>query len=87
MIRVLRYSVPVDDEWHEVRLAGEILHVATRSPDVVELWALSDGSSFLRRFRAFGTGHPLPTDRALEHIGSVFALRGELVWHLFEDVS
>lgn len=91
--RVLRYTVPVDDDWHEITLSGEILHVAIRSsqqmiaPDVVELWALADGNSFERRFRVFGTGQILPSDRAIEHVGTAFALGGELVWHLFEDVS
>jgi hypothetical protein len=87
--RVLRYEVPVDDEWHFHDLSGAILHVAARQPDVVEFWAYSSGGPTLTRaFTVFGTGHPLPEwatpDR---HRGSVITAGGALVWHLFEATT
>lgn len=39
--RVLRYEVPVDDQWHRVDLDVHdyIVHVASRRADTVEFWA------------------------------------------------
>lgn len=87
--RVLRYAVPADGAWHDLELAGPIVHVDTRSADVVELWAdaLVDESyrpvrATVRRFRVFGTGHPVPPEA--HHVGTALAAGGALVWHLFE---
>jgi hypothetical protein len=84
--RIYRYTVPLDDEWHEIALSGAILHVAARQfRDTVEFWALysDDKPDRPREFRVFGTGtgHPLTEDR-MEHRGT--ALIDELVWHLME---
>ena len=81
---VLRWEVPVDDQWHVFTLSGSIVHVATRRLDVVEFWSLEGDDvpgRHDRRFRVFGTGQPLPAE-ARRHIGT--ALAGQLVWHLFE---
>jgi hypothetical protein len=81
---IFRYEVPVDDEWHGVDLSGEVLHVDSRHPQVVEFWALHSGGPTVRRwFRVFGTGHPLPEGR-LHHRGTAVAPGGHLVWHLVE---
>lgn len=37
--RVLRYEVPVDDQWHRVEFVGDVAHVGCRTPEVVEFWA------------------------------------------------
>ncbi|MGH8576156.1 MAG: DUF7352 domain-containing protein [Gammaproteobacteria bacterium] len=84
---MLRYEVPVDDQWHTLELSGAVLHVDTRAPDVVEVWALDSGGPTLpRQFRAFGTGQRIPDGR-LRHVGSVITAGGRLVWHLFESDS
>lgn len=46
------------------------------------VWAIVDSDSPLetRRFRIFGTGHPLP--RAARHVGTYF--ESVFVWHIFE---
>lgn len=82
---IYRYEVPVDDQWHDFDLSGEVVCVAARQgPEVVEFWARVYSSyAEKRRFRVFGTGHALPED--VSHIGT--ALVGPLVWHLMEDVS
>lgn len=84
--RILRYEIPVDDQWHTLSFPGRVLHVAARQPDTVEVWALSGGGVFERQFRVFGTGHPLPTE-PMRHVGTTVAAGGALVWHLFERVG
>lgn len=73
MERVLRWEVPVDDEWHDIG-AGRVVHVAARSyrkrpGDLVEVWTLEvdyagDGSTAdlaMRPVTVIGTGHPAPS--------------------------
>ncbi|MFD3523875.1 hypothetical protein [Streptomyces sp. NPDC058653] len=84
--RILRFEVPVDDQWHAVQLPGPILHVACRKARSVELWALDSGApSEMRGFRVFGTGQPLPA--RVSHAGTALAPGGQLVWHLMETVD
>ena len=85
--RVLRYTVPVDDAWHEFWLTGEIVHVDSRSPDVVEFWAVdtTPAEPTVRKFIVVGTGHPWP-DHAGRCHGSAITAGGALVWHFLEMV-
>jgi len=79
-----RYEVPVDGAWHDLELGGDVLHVAARRPETVELWALAGLYPPRRRsFRAFGTGHDIPAAGQLAHRGTALA-PGGLVWHLME---
>jgi hypothetical protein len=81
---IYRYEVPVDDEWHEVKLSSEVLHVGCRTPDVIEFWAWRrDGLQIPRSFRVVGTGQPLATE-PMKHVGTTLVPGGELVWHLME---
>lgn len=84
---VYRQRIPVDDEWHTVRIAeGSELHAAARTEDSVDLWYLHDpaqpGAGVHRRFRIFGTAQPLPADAT--HVRSAVTPDGAIVWHLFE---
>lgn len=85
---VYRYEVPVDDSWHRLELSGEVLHVAARSVDVVEVWAKHTGGTKLNRyFTVVGTGHPWPhrgDPRHVKHVGTALIPGGALVWHLLE---
>ena len=80
MQRVLRWDVPVDDQWHDIG-AGAVVHVAARGyrerpGDLVEVWTLESspgagldpGDVRKRSVSVFGTGHLLPRDA--QHIGS-----------------
>jgi hypothetical protein len=79
---VYRYEVPVDDGDHTHTLTGPIVHVDCRRHGLVEFWAIHSGveRGAARRFRAYGTGAPVPPGH--RHVGT--ALDGPLVWHLFE---
>lgn len=73
MQRVLRWEVPVDDDWHQIG-AGRALHVAARTHrnrpgDLVEVWTLEEGpdagawGEIEGRFVTIvGTGHPVPAE-------------------------
>jgi hypothetical protein len=67
---------------------AEVLSVQVQG-DSVCLWAMVDteAAAEVRRFRMFGTGHPLPRDAAgrLRFVGTV--QDGWYVGHLFEDVG
>ncbi len=83
MNRILRYEVPVDDEWHS--LTGSFttpLHVGCRDPRIVEFWAWEreDRSILPMEFRVIGTGHPF--DGPGTYVGTAIAPGGHLVWHL-----
>lgn len=85
--RVLKHTVPVDDQWHEIP-SQQILHVeCQRSSEEVQVWTLDYGypQPPTMRVRIFGTGQPLP-DRAA-HLGSAVTAGGQLVWHLFREVT
>lgn len=83
---IYRHAVPVDDSWHILRLTGDILHVDTRNPRIVEIWALhTDGPAVPRSFRVYGTGQPLPED--VTYRGTVLTGGGGLVWHLMEQTT
>jgi hypothetical protein len=65
---------------------AKVIHVASQN-GVVTLWAIVPNSAFVepRRFRILGTGHELPLEIALEHVGS--CLDGSFVWHVFEELN
>jgi len=73
----------VDDRWHEME-SGDVLHVAARTPYVVEFWAFSGGPTFRQRWlRVYGTGQPI-TDGIWQYHGAAITADGALVWHLLE---
>ena len=88
-MRVLRYEVPVDGEWHTHRLSGEVLHVAAPAADVVEFWALESGGPLIERaFRVFGTGEELAIADS-RYVGTgiwpASSVPSRLVWHLYTE--
>ena len=86
MMRVLKWTVPVDDQWHPIG-AGDVVHVACQmdGPFSVQVWTLEADNLEMRSACVFGTGQPLP-DR-VTHLGTALANQGALVWHLFGGIS
>lgn len=84
---IYKYSVPVDDQWHEVSMPGpaRVLHVDGQGGlYTVNLWAEVDITAFgstVRNMRVFGTGQALPEGAA--YVGSTLA--GPFVWHLYAE--
>lgn len=83
-LRIYRYEVPVDDDWHTIELSGPIVHVGARKIGVVEFWAVHYDRMPIQApsFLVVGTGHPInrPGGDDLQYVGT--APIGDLVWHL-----
>lgn len=84
--RILRYEVPVDDQWHMIAIPrgtiGQqaVLHVGCRRERLVEFWSRESNYAEVRAFRVYGTGQPTPD--AARYEGTAVAPGGRLVWHL-----
>ena len=64
---VLRESVPVDDTWHTLPITGDVVHVACRTPDRVDVWFIHNPAAPAdrqRTLRVYGTAHSVPDDAA-----------------------
>lgn len=77
MRRVLKWVVPIDDQYHEVG-GGPVLHVNMKDGFLC-VWTDEDDSRSRKQARVFGTGHPVPD--GLLHLGS--CVDGPFAWHLF----
>lgn len=79
-------GVRLDDKAAEVTMpaGAAIVHFALQGGEPT-VWAQvdSDEAPEVRRFRIFGTGHPLP--RGSRHVGTYGD--GPFVWHVFEMVG
>lgn len=79
-------GVAPDDQTTEVTMpeGAQIVQFA-RQGDEPTVWALvdSDNPPEARRFRIFGTGHPLA--RGCRHVGTYG--EGPFVWHVFEMIG
>lgn len=92
--RVLRWAVPVNDNWNPIG-PGRIVHVACRpnTDNIVNVWTLEDGpdtppANTVRRYvRIFGTGQTLTPDTG-NHLGSALTVPdGVFAWHVFEQAQ
>lgn len=80
MPQILKWNVPVDDQFHPIG-AGPVRHVACQhEPNTVQVWTEETSTScIVRGARVYATGQPIPAD--IEHVGS--ALAGPLAWHVY----
>lgn len=90
--RVLRWTVPVDDQAHVTNAAGPVLRVAgdRKFSTIVEFWTLESAEAPPRGarprvVRVFGTGQPVPA--GYEWLGTAERTEQGLVWHLFERTA
>lgn len=76
-------TCPGDLNWVVTHEGAQILLVGPDPSGQLCLWLRFDPEQpeEQRRFRVYGTGHPM-CDEAHEHVGS--ALVGSFVWHVFE---
>jgi len=82
--RVLKWPIPIDDQWHEIPdLIGD-WHIGQQFEESVTVWAeVWEGKpDRMIRVRVFGTGHEFEG----RYLGTVQAAHG-LVWHLVQAES
>lgn len=87
-MRVLKWTVPVDDGEHLIG-EGQVVHVDTTLgiADEVQVWTWEADfdSRPLRKVQVFGTGHRVPNHA--NWLGTAVhgegAEKGVLVWHVF----
>ena len=86
---IYKYSVPVDDQWHEVStsIPARIVHVDCQGGfGTVNVWAefdLEAQETSSRKMRAFATGQPIPDGAS--YVGT--ALAGPFVWHVYAEAT
>lgn len=91
-LAVYKYDLPITDDVIEIDMpvGAQILHLGWQPTNArqVQMWALVDPDPTHpvqhRRFRIYGTGHPIPNPHELRHVGTVLTFDGQLVWHVFE---
>lgn len=86
-IRVLKWAVPVDDQFHPIG-GGKVVHVSTLDAvSPVYIWTEEEVDKFetvhppTRHTCIYGTGHSIPP--LLEHIGTT--VFGSMVWHAYAE--
>ena len=88
MKTVFKYKIEVVDRpTVDMPRNGKILHVGEQGHDnQLFVWALvnTEEPMVTRRFRIFGTGHPVEVDGRGQFIGTV-QMKVGLVWHVFEE--
>ena len=86
MRSIWKFPLPVGDFVAISMPAGaRVLTVQTQGINAC-LWALvdTDAPRETRRFRVFGTGHPVEGVEVDSYVGTIQQLGGALVWHVFE---
>lgn len=93
MKTIYKYEVPLDGAF-KLRLPKEAIILSFQCQnDMPVIWAMVENAHINedRRFRLYGTGHPIeriPKDANLHYIGTIQQSQvPPLVWHLFEEVK
>lgn len=87
-MRILRYTIPVDDQVHEYYLHGLPIKVAICEKDVhnVEFWVLDRGQELINtpfNLKVVGTGQEI--FKGSLYVGTTERdIETGLVWHLIE---
>lgn len=82
MRTIYKYPVPVDNctHTHEMPTGSDIKFVSQQGCPCIWAEVQTDAPKVRRRFRIFGTGHPIPDD--FVYRGT--ALDVPFVWHVYE---
>ena len=85
---IYKYPVPIVDRFSlNLPRGAQVLSVQMQY-DNPQMWVLQDTNTDVppkpRKFAVFGTGHQIPADLSLHHLGTIQMVDGALVWHVFE---
>lgn len=88
MLTIYKYPLHVDDNDIAEVVMPHMARVLTvqAQHETPCIWAVVDTERepVKRRFRVFGTGHPMKQDYS-DYIGTFQLMGGSLIFHLFED--
>lgn len=87
-MKIWKYTIQVaKNQLLEIPEGGRILDVQAQRDEIC-LWVLVDPycSQVTREFSVYGTGHDVPNNELLEHVGTVQTAGGAFVWHIFEKL-
>jgi len=85
MKTIWKYELPIKDNFIiEIPVDAEILSIQTQE-NTPCLWALveSDNLRSIRKFKMYGTGHPISDTIKQKYIGT-FQVKFRFVFHVFE---
>lgn len=80
MSKILKYTIPVDGEWHEITGHGTPVHVGSQRTGEVQFWAFERPEIREYEYQVFGTGREIPDDA--EYVGTTIDAGGYYVRHL-----
>lgn len=87
---ILKYPVPVKDAFEiDLHLGAAVLCVQTQGhdgPPFIWVESIESREKKTRKFRLFGTGHPIANAFELRYIGTFQQEDGHFVFHLYEQV-
>ena len=84
---IYKYDLTLSGE-QEIEMSedAQILSVQTQYEKIC-IWVLFDTKQKMvkRKFIVKGTGHPID-EKNMKYIGTTQMMKGNLVWHVFEDL-
>jgi hypothetical protein len=88
-MKIFKYIIEVDDQWHQIDLPmrAEIILVDSQgTTGSVCMWVFQNPelAKKMRWFRVYGTGREIPQD--CKPVGSCITAENHLVWHLMERI-
>ncbi len=88
MRRIFKFPLAVDDVQDIEMPAGSAVLTVQAQGEIPCIWASVDSNApkIKRRFRTYGTGHPMEDDKDFPHYVGTYQLRsGSLAFHVFTD--
>lgn len=91
MNRIYKYPLAVDDVQEIEMPSGAMVLTVQAQDEIPCIWALVDTSPDLvktkRRFRTYGTGHPMEDlEKFPRYVGTYQLRGGALVFHVFSNL-
>jgi len=90
MKTIFKYNLgyPLEIKDIEFPKGAELLDAQVVDEEIF-VWAKVDPEAEVetRTIRTLGTGHQVPEDENLKHIGTTQMFDGRLIWHVFEVIK
>ena len=89
MNRVFKYQFEITDKVTIQMSKGAKVISVQMQKEVPTMWAVVDDTQPMEpvKFRIFGTGHNIENIESLEFVGTIQVFGGNLVFHVFKEMS